>query len=101
VRRRGARAHRLPQLDQFADNDRQAAFDRGATVESVTAGGQPAFWIGGRPHEVVLLDEHREYVMETLRLEGNVLLWVRNEVTVRIESALSRDEAIQLAESIR
>lgn len=75
--------------------------DRGATVESVTVGGQPAFWIGGRPHEVVLLDEHGEYVMETLRLEGNVLLWVRNGVTLRIESALSRDAAIQVAESIR
>ena len=44
--------------------------DRGATVESVTVGGQPASWIGGRPHEVVLLDEHGEYVMETLRLEA-------------------------------
>jgi len=50
---------------------------------------------------VVLLDEHGEYVMETLRLEGNVLLWVRNGVTLRIESALSRDEAIHVAESIR
>jgi hypothetical protein len=75
--------------------------DRGATVESVTVGGQPAFWIGGRPHEVVLLDEHGEYVMETLRLEGNVLLWVRNGVTLRIESALLRDEAIHIAESMR
>ena len=74
--------------------------DRGATIESVTFGGQPAFWIGGRPHEVVLVDENGEYVMETLRLEGQVLLWVHDGVTMRIESALSRDEAIRLAESI-
>jgi len=74
--------------------------DRGATIESVTVGGQPAFWIGGRPHEVVLVDENGEYVLETLRLEGQVLLWVRDGVTMRIESALSRDEAIRLAESI-
>ena len=50
---------------------------------------------------MVLLDERGEYVMETLRLEGNVLLWVRDGVTLRIESALSRDEAIHVAESIR
>jgi len=29
------------------------------------------------------------------------LLWVRHGVTLRIESALSRDEAIHVAESIR
>jgi hypothetical protein len=75
--------------------------DRGATIESVTVLGQPAYWIGGQPHEVVLVDEHGEYVMETLRLEGTVLLWVRNGVTMRIESGLSRDEAIRVAESIR
>jgi hypothetical protein len=75
--------------------------DRGATIESVTVAGQPAFWIGGRPHEVVLVDEHGEYVLETLRLEGDVLLWVHDGVTLRIESALSRDEAIRVAESIR
>jgi len=75
--------------------------DRGATIESVTVLGQPAFWIGGRPHEVVLVDENGEYVLETLRLEGPVLLWVREGVTLRIESALSRDEAIRVAESIR
>jgi hypothetical protein len=74
--------------------------DRGATVESLTIGGQPAFWIGGTPHEVVLVDENGEYVMETLRLEGNVLLWVHDGVTLRIESALSRDEASHVAESI-
>ena len=44
--------------------------DRGATVESVMVGGRPAFWIGDQPHDVVLLDEHGEYVMETLRLEA-------------------------------
>ncbi len=75
--------------------------DRGATIESVTVAGQPAFWIGGRPHEVVLVDENGEYVLETLRLEGQVLLWVHDGVTMRIESALSRDEAIRVAESIR
>jgi hypothetical protein len=74
--------------------------DRGATIEAVTVDGQPAFWIGGRPHEVVLVDENGEYVFETLRLEGQVLLWVRDGVTMRIESGLSRDEAIRLAESM-
>jgi hypothetical protein len=50
---------------------------------------------------VVLLDEHGEYVMETLRLEGNFLLLVRNGVTLRLESALARDDATRVAETIR
>ena len=75
--------------------------DRGGTVESVTVAGEPAYWISGRPHEVVLVDENGEYVFETLRLEGDVLLWAHEGVTFRIESGLSRDAAIRIAESIR
>ena len=75
--------------------------DRGGTVESVMVGGEPAYWISGRPHEVVLVDENGEYVFETLRLEGDVLLWARDGVTFRIESGLGRDAAIRIAESIR
>ena len=37
---------------------------------------------------------------ETLRLAGNTLIWTHGPFTYRLESALGRDEALALAESV-
>ncbi len=83
----------------------QKLLDGGATVQGTRvetdAGSLPALWISGRPHEVMLLDERGEYVPDTLRLEGDVLLWAQGELTLRIESALGREQAVGIAESLR
>jgi hypothetical protein len=69
-------------------------------VEEVEVGGEPAYWIEGE-HTVFYLDEHGRPLGERSRLAGNTLLWQRGEVTFRLESALSKEEAIRIAESMR
>lgn len=70
-------------------------------VEETTVNGQPAYWVQGAHH---LLFYGRDYAPNPafVRLvEGNVLLWVYDEVTYRLESTLSREEMARIAESVR
>jgi hypothetical protein len=72
------------------------------TLEAVTVNGEPGFWIEGAPHGVFLAcgaaGECRE---ERYRLAGNVLLWEQHGLTLRLESTLSREEALAVAASVR
>ena len=71
-------------------------------LQSVTVGGEPGFWISGAPHGFFFVcydaGECRE---ERYRLAGNVLLWEQDGLTLRLESALSLDDALTIAESVR
>lgn len=77
--------------------------DQASSIEAVTVMGNPGFWIADAPHGVLLVcDEHEEECREErYRLAGNVLLWEDDGVTRRIESALSRDDALAIAESMQ
>jgi hypothetical protein len=70
------------------------------TIESVTVNGEQGFWIAGAPHIELLFDLNGEIVPDSLRLAGNVLVWERGDLTLRIESALSKEQAIAIAESV-
>jgi hypothetical protein len=73
----------------------------GATrVEGVTVRGVPGFWLSGAPHAVVFRDANGEIREDQYRLAGNVLLWVAGGVTYRLEGALGRDRALEIAESL-
>ena len=72
-----------------------------ATLEEVRVGGGPGYWISGRPHGFVFLDEHGAVQSDSFRLAGNVLLWEQGALTIRIESALLRDEALTLGNDTR
>jgi hypothetical protein len=92
-------------LTEFAGSisDRVTAYkliDRGARVEVVRVGQMTGLWVSGRPHAVELLDVRGEFVEETLRLEGDVLLWTQGGLTLRIESALGRDASVAIADTI-
>jgi hypothetical protein len=69
-------------------------------IEEVEVGGEAAYWIEGE-HSLFYLDERGQSLEERSRLAGNTLLWQRGEVTLRLESALSKEEAIRIAESMR
>lgn len=69
----------------------------GTTVEPVTVGGAPGFWLAGDPHQFLYTDAHGNVLSASVRLAGNVLLWQRGTVTLRLESGLGRDAAIALA----
>lgn len=73
--------------------------DAGASVEVLQVGPYPALWIEGGPHTVLFDGE--TYVFEDHgRLAGNTLLVERNDVLVRIEGELSRERALEIAESL-
>jgi hypothetical protein len=81
----------LPFLEKLVQADQ---------VEEVEVAGSPGYWVEGE-HIVSYLDVRGEPVEERARLAGNTRLWQVGEVTFRLESALSMEEAIRIAESMR
>jgi hypothetical protein len=59
--------------------------------------GQPALWTEG-PHSLIL--RSGDYVLHQL-VTGNVLIWEKDGLTYRLETALSMEEAVRIAESLR
>ncbi|MFN2489537.1 MAG: hypothetical protein ABR529_07340 [Actinomycetota bacterium] len=73
----------------------------GGTVDPVKVNGEVGYWIGGGPHAVLFIDDDGEVVDDTLRLAARTLVWQRDGVTLRLESALTKQEALGLARSVR
>ena len=73
----------------------------GTTVTELRVGTGRALWIAGAPHVLLYRDAQGNVRDDTLRLAGNTLLWERDGVLLRIESALSQDQAVRIAESVR
>jgi hypothetical protein len=71
------------------------------SVEAVTVGGRPGYWISGALHQMQLLDASGDPVVWGVRLAGNTLVWTDGGTTYRLESGLDRISAIALAETIR
>jgi hypothetical protein len=71
----------------------------GTTYQRVRVNGRPAAWLAGEPH-VFLYPAGSSVEEEELRLAGNTLLWAVGPYTYRLESALDRNQAIALAETI-
>jgi hypothetical protein len=72
----------------------------GTRIEEVQVNGGPGYWIEGDPHTFFYLDSRGQGRTETTRLAGNVLLWEQNQLTLRLESALTKDQAIRIATSV-
>ena len=69
-------------------------------VEHVGVNDQPGVFLSGPPHVFGYLDSRGQYREETMRLVGNVLLWERDPLTLRLEGDLSLDEALEIARSV-
>jgi hypothetical protein len=82
-----------PQIDKVVQQGE-------ASVDFVSVNGGPGFWISGRPHFVSFVDENGVPRQDTVRLAGNVLMWEQGDLTLRLESALSLDRALEIAETI-
>ncbi len=100
-------------LTQFRGSTERAFIEKGlrnddgqlqTRLEAITVAENPGFWIAGAPHGMFLVCENRnsgDCREERYRLAGNVLIWEVDGVTLRLESALSRAEAIAIAASMR
>jgi hypothetical protein len=74
----------------------------GATrVDRVRIGRGHGFWLSGAPHVQVYRDAHSIIRPDTLRLSGDVLVWERGPLTLRLECARSRADALRIARSMR
>jgi len=98
----GSRENPSALVTQFAATVDEVIFKKvapGTTVEPVTVGGQPGYWIQGA-HYFTYCDRQGEMRTEQVRLAGNVLLWERAKSTLRLEADVSKDEALRIAESV-
>jgi hypothetical protein len=72
----------------------------GTNVRPVSIDGAEGYWIHGAPHVFSYRDAAGNFVDETARLAGDVLVWSREGITYRIEAALSLREVVAIAESL-
>jgi hypothetical protein len=75
--------------------------EAGTNVEGVRVGGEPGFYLSGEPHVFGFVDRNGLFQEETVRLVGNVLVWERAPLTLRLEGDVSREEALRIARSVR
>ena len=71
----------------------------GTRIDQVIVNGVLGYWLGGRRHVVVFRDRLGR-VLET-RAAGNVLLWEEGGITLRLEGARTKGEALELAGTFR
>ena len=71
------------------------------SLEETTVHGRQALWIRG-PHMLEFGGGTNHEDTQPRRLvDGNVLLWEENQVTYRLETTLTMQEAVRVAESLR
>ena len=90
-------------LTEFLGEIDQDAFEKvlqpGTTIEALTIEGKPAYWISGEPHELHYNLPYSRDRWDTIEVVGNVLVWQRDEVTLRLETPLSKADAVRAAQS--
>jgi hypothetical protein len=66
-------------------------------IEFTNVNGQRAIWAKG-PYPLLLHNREIDFVR---LIEGNVLIWTEGDLTYRLETDLSLEEAIRIAESLQ
>jgi len=88
---------------QFRGSVEEVAFMKKAVadteVRDVFVGASRGFWLSGDPHVFRFIDANGQFTEENVRLAGNVLLWERGGVTLRLEADVSLAEALEIARS--
>ncbi|MBA2384985.1 MAG: hypothetical protein H0V68_10050 [Actinobacteria bacterium] len=73
----------------------------GTTVEEVEVDGEPGLFVSGNEHYVMFRNANGQIDDESTYLAGTVLLWNRGPLLLRLEGDLKRDEALELARSVK
>ncbi|MEO5842072.1 MAG: hypothetical protein ABIQ73_21215, partial [Acidimicrobiales bacterium] len=69
-------------------------------AQEVVVDNSRGYWVEGS-HSIAYVDAANNFVEDTLRWASNALVWAGNGVTYRIESSLTRSEAVDLAAALR
>jgi hypothetical protein len=73
----------------------------GTTVRRVRVNGRPGVYLMGAPHEVLFQAQTGQIQTDRIRLAGNVLIWQRGPLTIRIEGTHTLAQALAVARSLR
>lgn len=69
-------------------------------IAPVTVNGARGLWLEGPPHTLMYVDRLGEVREKAVRIHGNVLLWTRGELTLRLEGKVSKARALKIARRI-
>jgi hypothetical protein len=72
----------------------------GTRAEPVMVNGGFGYWIEGAPHGFLYRDADGRIQEDRFRLAGNTLLWQQGGLTLRLESSLTKEEALAIAQRI-
>jgi hypothetical protein len=70
-------------------------------VEPVQVRGESGLWVVGSDHVVRVVTVTGSWTERPVLVEGGVLIWTSQGVTLRLEGNLSKDEALAIAKRIR
>jgi hypothetical protein len=73
----------------------------GTKADPLTIQGEHALWIHGTPHQYAYVDKTGAVRTGSVRTAGDVLLWRRGGLLIRIEGARSKQQAVAIAASAR
>lgn len=75
---------------------------QGTKLELLTVNGAPGAWLEGAPHQVFYTTNNgSSFVLDTLRLAGNTLIWEQNGLVMRVEAQVDKATALRIAASLR
>src|SRR5262249_40949959 len=63
-------------------------------VEPISVGGRQGYWLSGAEHVTYIPSLPPRYA-------GNVLFWQHGDITLRLEGALTKAQALRIARSLR
>ncbi len=79
----------------------QKGVPSGSRVEPVTINSIAGYWIEGGLRYFGYTDANGVMQFEESRIAGNTLLWERDGIVYRLESALPKADAVRIAETVR
>jgi hypothetical protein len=91
----------LSEFPSFGDTSLKKLAVNATIVDPVEVNGRAGLWLQGGPHTLTYFDREFGFRESPVLIRGNVLLWVRGRLTLRLEGKLSRTQAIALAQTIR
>lgn len=66
-------------------------------IEEVHVNGELGLWLRGGPHTLTYFSRRGEFRERTVRIHGNVLLWMHGQITLRLEGKLTKAQALAIA----